>query len=74
MPFGNGSGDQNYASQLTELARQLNTFANSLKSQRSGDLKSPKTLHEVAAEYSAHISDDFPDVLFDALELDWLQS
>ena len=39
---------EKYALQLTEVARQINTFVNSLKSQRANQ---PKTLRELPAQY-----------------------
>ncbi len=65
---------QQYASQLTDLARQLNAFANSLKSIRSGEGKPPKTLRELAAEYAVDNWENFPETLFADAELDWLNS
>jgi len=59
-----------YVNRLTDLARQLNTFAESLRSQRS----SGKTIREVAAEYKVELTDDFPETLFDESDLQWLQS
>ena len=63
-----------YVSRLTSLARQLNAFADSLKSVRSGSQSRPKTLRETAAEYGINLPDDFPDALFDAQDLAWLES
>lgn len=42
---------QDYASQLTDLARQLNAFAANLKSQRRGGQSKAKATREAAAEY-----------------------
>ena len=61
-------------SRLTNLARQLNAFADSLKSLRSGGINRPKTLREVAAEYSINLPEDFPGDLFDDKDLAWLES
>jgi len=65
---------QEYVSRLTNLARQLNAFADSLKTLRSGGTKQPRTLREIAAEYQVDLPDDFPDILFDAEDLAWLES
>jgi four helix bundle protein len=63
-----------YVSQLTELARQLNTFVSSLKSQRTGEVKPQKSVRELPASYDASSPADFPDVLFTERDLVWLQS
>jgi four helix bundle protein len=63
---------QEYRSQLTYIARQLNAFAESLKSQRY-DAKT-KTVREATAQYNADLSAEFPGPLFDDGELEWLQS
>ncbi len=61
---------QSYSTQLTALARQLNAFANSLKSQRQDNPK-PRTVREDSAEYYFEL----PDIcLFDETELQYLQS
>jgi len=65
---------KDYASRLTEVARQLNTFANNLKAQRSDSKSQPKTVREPNAEYG------FEDVyvvsgpLFTDAELNWLEN
>jgi len=64
------SDAQTYTLQLTNIARQLNAFAESLKTQRSGG----KTIRELAAEYKVDLPDDFPEILFDDSDLNWLQS
>lgn len=61
---------QEYISRLTDIAKQLNSFAESLKSQRS----SGKTIRELAAEYKVDLPDDFPEALFNESDLEWLQS
>ncbi len=65
---------QGYASRLAEVARQLNAFVNNLKAQRSAERISPKTLRESSVEYLIDISSDAPDSLFDAADIQWLQS
>jgi len=64
------SDAQAYTLQLTNIARQLNAFAESLKTQRSGG----KTIRELAAEYKVDLPDDFPETLFDDSDLNWLES
>ena len=63
---------QEHILRLTDVARQLNAFAESLKNQRS-DSK-VKTIREVAAEYKVDLAEDFPETLFDDNDLAWLQS
>ncbi len=59
-----------YATRLSDVARQLNTFANSLKSQRK-DAKPQKSVREPEAEYIVDWLDDLAP-LFTDQELDWL--
>jgi four helix bundle protein len=61
---------QGYITQLTIIAKQLNAFAESLKSQRA----SGKTIRELAAEYKVDFPDSFSETLFDESDLEWLQS
>jgi len=61
---------QEYVSQLTDLARQLNAFAADLKVQRQISQPQPKTVREIAVEYVA----DWPLPLFTQEELEWLQT
>jgi four helix bundle protein len=63
---------QEYTTQLSNIARQLNAFADSLKTQRS--VSKTKTIRELAAEYSVDLPEDFPETLFDESDLQWLQS
>ncbi len=65
---------QKYASQLTDIARQLNLFIASLKGQRSGEITVAKTLRENPVEYASRLPDDFPNLLFDESDLAWLES
>ena len=64
---------QDYASRLTDLARQLNAFADSVKSQRRHDRQQPQGLREASVEY-ATISDEIAEELFSPADLAWLQS
>jgi four helix bundle protein len=63
-----------YAARLSDVARQLNTFANSLKSQRRGTQTQSKTIREPGAEYV--VEDWLVDStsLFTDAELNWLES
>lgn len=63
---------QEYTTQLSNIARQLNAFAESLKTQRS-DSKT-KTIRELAVEYKVDLPEDYPETLFDESDLEWLQS
>lgn len=64
---------QEYINRLTELARQLNTFASSLKTVRTEQKqKSSNTLREVPGEYLTFNPDEISDVLFSEDDLNWL--
>ena len=65
---------QDYVSQLTDLARQLNTFAATLKAQRHANRSQPKKAREAVAEYTTDWSDEPPVPLFTQEELEWLQA
>ncbi|HXQ36704.1 MAG TPA: four helix bundle protein [Anaerolineales bacterium] len=63
-----------YTARLSDVARQLNTFANSLKSQRKDDKAQSKSIREPSAEYKV---DDFAsdvDSLFNNAEINWLEN
>lgn len=62
-----------YTARLSEVARQLNSFANSLKSQRKSS-KAPRSIREPEAEYIVADTLDDPIQLFMSIELDWLES
>ena len=64
---------QDYAAQLTDLARQLNAFAARLKTQRQASRSKPKTVREPTTQYVT----DWPDdtlPLFTKDELEWLEA
>jgi four helix bundle protein len=65
---------QDCASRLTELARQLNAFAATLKAQRYDSRTRPQTVGEAAAEYVADWPSNVPLALFTEDGLEWLQS
>jgi len=65
---------QDYVSQLTGLARQLNAFASTLKSQRRGDHAKPKAVREAAGEYVMDWVNDTTEPLFTQYELEWLET
>jgi hypothetical protein len=64
---------QGYATQLTGLARQLNSFVSSLKAQRQLGSKKSASVRETTVEYMIDISDDLLP-LFNDDELEWLQT
>jgi len=63
---------KSYATRLSDVARQLNTFANSLKSQRKDAKAQSKSIREPGAEYVVANWLDDSTPLFTDLELDWL--
>ena len=65
---------KDYASRLTEVARQLNTFANSLKTQRSESKSQSKIIREPSAEYGLEVVHDDSSILFTDAELNWLEN
>lgn len=65
---------QSYTTRLTDIARQLNLYISSLKGQRSGEITVAKSFQENPVEYLAsHLPENFPDVLFDETDIDWLE-
>ncbi|MFQ5595902.1 MAG: four helix bundle protein [Anaerolineae bacterium] len=65
---------QDYVTQLTGLARQLNAFATTLKSQRRGDQAQPKAVREASGEYVMDWVNDATEPLFTHYELEWLET
>lgn len=63
---------QEYVLKLTDLARQLNAFASSLKTQRKDSTKPNRELREATIDYAINTFDDHS--IFTNKELDWLQS
>ena len=61
-----------YAARLSDVARQLNSFANSLKSQRKDTKTQSKTIREPGAEYFVDDWLNDPTPLFTDTEIDWL--
>ena len=64
---------EEYVKKLTDLARQLNTFAGGLKAVRA-EQKSKPVVREEQAEYLTINLDDLPDPLFNVDDLNWLSS
>jgi len=65
---------QEYANRLTDLARQLNTFAGSLKTVRSEHKSRSSAVREDQGEYLTISLEDIPIPLFSEEELNWLTS
>jgi four helix bundle protein len=65
---------QEYVNRLTDLARQLNTFANSLKTVRSEQKSKTSAVREDQAEYLIANLGDIPSSLFSEEELNWLKT
>ena len=66
---------RSYVTRLTDIARQLNLYISSLKGQRSGEITVAKTLKESPVEYlTSGLPDDFPNILFDEADFEWLES
>ncbi|MBC8509009.1 MAG: four helix bundle protein [Anaerolineales bacterium] len=64
----------NYATQMTDLARQLNAFASELKAQRRKRQGRSRTIREDTPEYIADWIDESPMPLFTVEEIEWMQS
>lgn len=60
---------QGYANQLTEVARQLNSFANSLKAQRNDSKSRSKKVREPNIEYAIDTLHNASEPLFTEAEL-----
>ncbi|MFQ5594976.1 MAG: four helix bundle protein [Anaerolineae bacterium] len=72
MPSGQVQG---YVSKLTDLARQLNAFAGSLKAQRRGTLKPETKIREESQKYLPELARREQTLpLFTAEELEWLET
>ena len=65
---------QEFSGQLTNLARQMNTFVSSLKNQRQVETsrKSQRKVQELSTSYVAADINNQPGELFTETELDWL--
>ena len=64
---------EEYVQRLTDLARQLNAFAGSLKTVRA-EQKSKPAVRESQTEYLTINLKDLPDPLFNEADLAWLTS
>ncbi|HLO31037.1 MAG TPA: four helix bundle protein [Anaerolineales bacterium] len=65
---------QTYIEDLTDLARQLNTFAGSLKTVRNRESKQSKTIREMAVDYRIDLPENSSDCLFSDEDLNWLET
>ena len=63
-----------YVNRLTDLARQLNTFASSLKTVRADQKQKTSSVHEVQSEYLSINFEDIPDPLISEEEMHWLNT
>jgi len=62
-----------YATKLTDLARQLNAFAKTIKIQRKGKKPPSRSVQENSPEYLVE-STNVSTEIFSELEIQWLQS
>jgi four helix bundle protein len=65
---------QDFVTQLTALARQLNTFMKGLKDVRANDRNPKPALREPTADYAVDLMSAGPEALFDESDLAWLAS
>ena len=65
---------QEYVNRLTDLARQLNTFASGLKTVRTEQKSKQSLVRESQAEYLTTSSEDIPIPLFSDEELNWINT
>jgi four helix bundle protein len=65
---------KDYAIRLSDVARQLNTFANSLKSQCKDTKTQSKSIREPSVEYVIETFFDDSIPLFTDVELNWLEN
>ena len=65
---------QNYAKQLSELARQLNTFISNLKSQRRSNQSRLKSVSESSIEYNEDLQNDTVIPMFTKDEIKWIET
>lgn len=63
---------QDYASQTTNLARQLNSFTADLKAQKCSSQSRPRAVREPAVEYTLDQPAELPLPLFTDEDLQWL--
>ena len=63
-----------HINRLTDLARQLNTFAGSLKTVRAEQKSKPAAVRETQAEYLPATPDELPDPLFTEDEINLLNA
>ena len=65
---------QDFASRLTDLARQLNSFVGNLKGRRYDEALNKKTrgIRERGTIYTVNSLGEWPDELFTEVDFDWL--
>ena len=64
---------QNYAMQLSELARQLNAFISNLKSQRRSNQSKLGSVSETSIEYNEDLQNDTAIPMFTEDEIKWIE-
>ena len=62
-----------YATQLSDQARQLNAFLSSLRTLRRDSKAGPKNISETDADYNSDSADNNSLSLFTEEELEWLE-
>lgn len=65
---------KDYTTRLSDVARQLNTFANGLKSLRQENKDAAKSIREGSTEYVVEAVLDDSTALFTEAEFRWLES
>jgi four helix bundle protein len=63
-----------YAQQLSELARQLNTFISNMKAQRRGNQPNQRTISDSTVQYKADQDNGVLIPLFEDEELQWIEN
>jgi len=65
---------KDYATRLSDVARQLNAFSNSLRSQRKDNKAQSKSVREPSGDYSADVFYLESEFLFSDKALNWLEA
>ena len=65
---------KDHAARLSDVARQLNSFASSLKLQRSDNKAQSKSIREAVAEYNVISFQGDSNPLFTDTEFNWLEN
>lgn len=70
----NSNEAQEYTNRLTEVARQLNTFASRLKTVRAEQKAKTPAVREDRAEYLVINPEEIPEPLFSENDFNWLST